>query len=203
MSDKKLKFQEIYSIFHPKVLHYLTRLVGESDAEDLTQEVFIKISRSLEGFRGESSLSTWIYRVATNAALDKQRSTSFQSRRGELSTEEKETETAEKDLWTGQKIIPLDQQLIRKEMNQCIRDFIFRLPANYRAVVILSEIEGFKNREIAEILGTSLDTVKIRLNRARAQLKKEFETHCSFYHDERNVFSCDLKTALRDFKKST
>lgn len=203
MGDGKLNFQDIYGTFHPKILHYLTRLVGGREAEDLTQEVFIKVSRALEEFRGESSVSTWIYRIATNAALDTQRSPSFQRTAGDLSTEEREAETADKDVWTGQKIIPLDRQLIRKEMNECIRDFIFRLPPDYRAVVVLREIEGFKNREVAEIIGVSLDTVKMRLHRAKALLKKQFEAHCSFYRDERNVFSCDLKTALRGFKEST
>ncbi|MEJ2183819.1 MAG: sigma-70 family RNA polymerase sigma factor [Nitrospirota bacterium] len=203
MSDTELNFQDIYSTFHPKMLHYLTRLVGEREAEDLTQEVFMKVNQALEGFRGESSFSTWIYRIATNAALDRQRSPSFQRTVRDRSTEERAAETADMDVWTGQKMISFDRQLIRTEMNECIRDFIFRLPADYRTVVILKEIEGFKNREVAEILGVSLDTVKIRLHRARARLKREFEAHCSFYRDERNVFSCDLKTALRDFKEST
>jgi RNA polymerase sigma-70 factor (ECF subfamily) len=203
MSDGKLNFQDIYNAYHARILRYLKRLVGEREAEDLTQEVFIKVSGALEGFRGESSVSTWIYRIATNAAMDRQRSPSFQRAAGDLSTEEREAEAADKNVWTGQKIIALDRQLIRKEMNECIRDFIFRLPSDYRTVVILREIEGFKSRETAEILGISLDAVKIRLHRARVLLKKEFEAHCNFYRDERNVFSCDLKTALRDFKKST
>ena len=198
-----MNFQDIYNAFHPKILRYLRRLVGELEAEDLTQEVFIKVSGALEGFRSESSLSTWIYQIATNAALDRQRSPYFQRMIRDRSAEEREEETPDTDAWTGQKIIPLDQQLIRKEMNECIRDFIFQLPVDYKTVVVLSELEGFKNREIAEILGVSLDTVKMRLHRARALLKKEFESHCTFYRDERNVLSCDLKTALRNLKKST
>ena len=69
-------------------------------------------------------------------------------------------------------------------MNACIREFIERLPPNYKMVMVLSELEGFKNDEIAEILGLSLDTVKIRLHRAREKLRKELEAGCSFYRDE-------------------
>ena len=72
----ELEFEEIYTDFRPKVQRYLTRMVGEHEAEDLTQEVFIKISRALDAFRGESQLSTWVYRIATNAALDRLRASS-------------------------------------------------------------------------------------------------------------------------------
>jgi RNA polymerase sigma-70 factor, ECF subfamily len=78
-------------------------------------------------------------------------------------------------------------------MNSCIRNFIENLQENYRTVVILSELEGLKNKEIAEILNVSLDTVKIRLHRARTQLRKKLESNCNFYRDEQNELSCDLK----------
>jgi len=154
-------------------------------------------------FRGESQLSTWIYRIATNAALDRLRSPSFrqtvQKRVANDSIALGEIEPSDKDVWTGEKTPSLETSLIRKEMNECIRNFVENLPTDYRTVVVLSELEGLKNNEIAKILGVSLDTVKIRLHRARAKLKKELETHCSFYRDERNELACDLKTAFREF----
>jgi RNA polymerase sigma-70 factor (ECF subfamily) len=64
------EFPAIYAAYFPKVVGYLRKLVGDADAEDVAQETFAKISRSLDGFRGESQLSTWIFRIATNAALD-------------------------------------------------------------------------------------------------------------------------------------
>lgn len=69
-------FQAIHDEYRPKIVRYLSRLVGESEAEDLGQEVFIKVGKALQGFQGKSSLSTWIYRIATNAALDRLRSRS-------------------------------------------------------------------------------------------------------------------------------
>lgn len=87
-------------------------------------------------------------------------------------------------------------------MNKCIRNVINKLPEDYRTVIVLGELEELKNHEIAEILQVSLDTVKIRLHRARAKLKKELENLCCFYRDERNVLSCDLKSAIKQFKES-
>jgi len=204
MSDNVLEFQKIYDTFQPKIHRYLTRLVGEHEAEDLTQEVFIKVSQGLKNFRGESQLSTWIYRIATNIAFDRLRNPSFQQlvqkRLSSDSTAEDKIST-ENVVWTSERTPSIDQQLIRKEMNECIQNFIEKLPENYRTVLVLSELEGLKNREIAEILQVSLDTVKIRLHRARAKLKKELEIHCSFYRDERNELACDLKSAFEEFQK--
>jgi RNA polymerase sigma-70 factor (ECF subfamily) len=80
-------------------------------------------------------------------------------------------------------------------MNSCIREYIEQLPEDYRAVLVLSEVEGLKNLEIAEILGVSLYTVKIRLHRARARLKERLGSHCNFYLDERSELACDRKEA--------
>jgi RNA polymerase sigma-70 factor (ECF subfamily) len=198
---EKLEFQTIYGTFRPRIFRYLKRLAGKHEAEDLTQEVFIKISQALKNFRDECQLSTWIYRIAANAALDKMRSPSFRQTAQKCSlsdlTEGGEREFEDKDAWTGEKPPSVETSLSRKEMNECIRDVIEDLPASYRAVVILSELEGFKNSEIAEILGVTPDTVKIRLHRARIKLKKSLQANCSFYRDERNEFACDLKGDIK------
>ena len=206
MNDSELEFQKLYDAFQPRILRYLIRLVGENEAEDVTQETFVRVSQALENFRGESKLSTWLYRIATNAALDRLRSPSFQriaqKKLSDDSIEKSEVEAGDKDIRTGEKAPSVEQQFVRKEMNKCIRDFIEELQENYRTAVVLSELEGLKNTEIAEVLGVSLDTIKIRLHRARAKLKKELETHCDFYRDEGNEFACDLKTAFKEFRKT-
>ncbi len=191
------EFQQIYKTFQPIIVRYLSRLVGRHEAEDLTQEVFIKVSQALESFRGESKLSTWIYKIATNAAFDHQRDPSFARKK---QTTVLNISTPEMEIEIEDKRPSVEKSLIRKEMNQCIRNFIENLPSDYRTVVVLSELEGLKNKEIAEILGITLETVKIRLHRARTRLRKELETHCNFYRDERNVFSCDLKSALKEYR---
>jgi RNA polymerase sigma-70 factor (ECF subfamily) len=86
-------------------------------------------------------------------------------------------------------------------MNDCIKGVVDGLPENYRTVLILSDLEELTNNEIAEVLDISLETVKIRLHRARTRLKKELEHHCSFYKDERNELACDRKVPSLKFLK--
>ncbi len=204
MTGDELQFQKIHDAYRPKIVRYLARLLGGRDAEDVAQEVFVKVSEGLNTFRGESQLSTWIYRIATNAALDKLRSPSFRQK-GQTSLSEEPTaenivEIVDRETWTGEKKPSLETSLIRKEMNECIRGIVENLPRNYRTVIVLSELEGFKDDEIAEILGVSIQAAKIRLHRARARLKKELEIHCHFYRDERNEFSCDRKESTESKK---
>lgn len=107
-----------------------------------------------------------------------------------------------RDLRMEESTPAVDQELIRKEMNQCIRNFIEALPGDYRTVIVLSEVEGLKDQEVAEILGVTLSTVKIRLHRARERLRGELATHCSFHRDERGELACDLKSAFEAFRRS-
>lgn len=195
MTKGELQFRKIHDMFRPKIHRYLIRLVGEHEADDLTQEVFIKVHQNLKDFRGESQLSTWIYKIATNTAFDKLRSPAFKkivSRSLIVSQDEKENVLNEEvDVWTGQKSSSIEETFIREEMWECIREFVEKLPQNYRSVVLLSDLEGFKDKEIADILNITLRTVKIRLHRGRSQLKKEFESHCGWYRDARNKILWD------------
>lgn len=188
-------FKEIYEEFQPKIVHYLRRLLGNQDAEDIAQEVFAKVSRGLESFKGQSKLSTWIYRVATNTAIDKLRSAPFKrsceniSLIGETTVEDRIDSIGDTDP-------PIDRKVIRKEMSQCVREYIDRLSPDHRTVLVLSELEVFKNREIADILEISLENVKVRLHRARASLKKELDDGCEFYQNEEGTLACDRKPIL-------
>jgi RNA polymerase sigma-70 factor, ECF subfamily len=87
----------------------------------------------------------------------------------------------------------IEHTLVRREMNDCIDEFIARLPPSYRSILILSEQEELTNQEIADALGLTLETVKIRLHRARARLRKELGSGCDFYRDDRNEFACEPK----------
>jgi len=200
--DPELRFQQVYDEYHAKIFRYLTRIVGQSEAEDLTQEVFVKVGQSLETFRGESQLSTWIYRIATNAALDRLRQPSVRHGGEKLLPVEAIAEIkADADIQTGELKASTEQRLIRSEMNGCIREIIQTLPEQYRSVIVLSELEGLKDSEIAEILGLTLQTAKMRLHRARAKLRKELAAACVFYRDEQNEFACDRKNPSRKQEK--
>lgn len=205
MNSNELEFQQIFKDYQPRILRYLTRLSGRYEAEDLLQEVFIKVESGLKNFRGDSKLSTWIYRIATNTAVDRMRNPSFKYKVNNTTSleaaQENDSEIEDRDQFSGEKVESTDQQYVRKEMNSCIRNYIENLPENYKTVVLLSELEELKNNEVAEILNLSLDTVKIRLHRARAQLRKKLESNCSFYRNEQNELSCDLRNEYEEFSK--
>jgi RNA polymerase sigma-70 factor (ECF subfamily) len=194
MTTPRLDFREVHDTLRPRVQRYLARMAGEAEAEDLAQEVFEKVSRGLEDFRGDADLSTWVYRIATNTALDRLR------RRGKPtdSVDPSSVDTiaaleADRNVWTDAIRDTLEGRVIRDEMNACIREVINRLPENYRTVMILGDLEGFSDREIAEILGLSLRNAKIRLHRARVQLRQALEKACVFYKSEDNELACDRK----------
>ena len=188
------RFEVIYASFHAKIVRYLTRLVGEAEAEDLAQETFVKVGRALEGFRGEAQLHTWVYKIATNTAFDKLRSPSLRETSQDPARVESIVGIEDVDVWAGRKRLSVEQQAIREEMSSCVRDVILRLPDNYRTAIVLSDLEGFKDSEIAEILGLTLSATKIRLHRARSRLKHELSNCCVFYRNEEDELACDRKT---------
>jgi RNA polymerase sigma-70 factor (ECF subfamily) len=114
--------------------------------------------------------------------------------------EKGEAEFDVKNVWTGEKLPSSEQELVRKQMNECIKDFIEKLPENYRTVLVLSELQVISNREIAEILGVTVGTVKIRLHRAREKLKEELLAHCDSYWIEENEFVPDLNHIFEEFR---
>ena len=188
-------FQNIYDEFYEKIRHYVGRLAGEAQTEDLTQEVFVKANKGLADFHGKSKLSTWIYRIATNTCLDKLRSKAHrQDRQSEsLSDDEGRQIDVEDQKSSGARSSSVNEQVIKGEMGECITEFVDRLSPDYRAVIVLSELKDLKNQEVADIVGVSLDTVKIRLHRARAKLKQELEGGCDLYRDGENELACDRK----------
>jgi len=186
-------FQAIHASYRPRIHRYLTRLVGPIEAEDLTQEVFVRVNRGLPGFKGASTLSTWIYRIATNVATDRLRSRSFQETRSAKAISPHVGSAEETDALPDQKNRSVERQLMQEQMSSCVHDFINTLPENYRAVVILSDIEELTNQEISEVLELTLDTVKIRLHRGREKLKEKLRNGCSFERDEEDILVCDPK----------
>jgi RNA polymerase sigma-70 factor (ECF subfamily) len=192
--DSEHDFRRLYAEYQPRIRRYLARIVGEHDAEDLTQTVFLKVSQALKDFRRESALSTWIYRIAANTAVDWMRSAAFKQAIQQVpldapSGEERAVQAG----WRHAQPPVADQMLIRREMNRCIRQVVEELPEHDREVILLSEFEGLTNTDIADILDVSLATVKIRLHRARGRLKQALDAGCTLYHDERQGLACDQK----------
>ena len=190
--SSKFQLSEIYQQFHAPLVRFLARMVSSQEAEDLAQEVFSKIAKNLDEFEGRAELSTWIYRIATNTALDRLR-----SRKGRLVEIPLMDEIDRAHSPGGPPVKPGNDPLARvidSEMNACIRQQVDKLPQKYRTVMVLSSMEELQNGEIADILEISLEAVKMRLHRGRAMLKEILENECRFYHNaDSGALACDRK----------
>jgi len=185
-------FNKIYNEYYPIVLRYLTKIVGENDSEDVAQDVFDKVHRNIGKFQGKSKLSTWLYRIATNTAIDRTRSAAYRYNKKKIAIEEGTVPDAQLSL-ENRNPPSTDQVVIQKEMRDCINEYIEALPPDYRTVIVLSDLEGLANQEIAEILDITVENVKVRLHRARAKLKTVLDDACNFYYTGQNTLACDRK----------
>ena len=166
------------------LLRYLRRYVGErAVAEDLLQETLIRIAGGLQGFAGRASLKTWAFSIATRVAADYFRQPSM---RVHIVDVDESVESPADDR-------AADQQLVIDEMNACVRQVIDSLPEDYRAALVLHDLEGMTAEQTAEIMGCALPTAKIRIHRARLRLRDALQQECSFYRDRDNVLRCDRK----------
>jgi RNA polymerase sigma-70 factor, ECF subfamily len=186
-----LSIEQLHRDHSDRIRQYLTRLVGTTDAEDLEQAVFEKAQRAIGTFRGDSRVLTWLYRIATNVAIDRLRS----AERG--ATLELDDDTAraldEDGTADATQDRSLDGEVDRAKMRACILRVVEQLPASQRAVILLGELRGLSDREMADALGISLGAAKIRLHRARRVLKTALERACTFDRDEQNEFACAPK----------
>ena len=179
IADLKAGSEEAFGIliaqYHQPLYSLIARSLDDpADAADITQEVFIKVFRSIRNFHGDSSLRTWLYRIALHEASNQRRWWSRHKRR-EITLDTPPSES-EEDAPTLAMILadghgtPLDhaeQGELRASVEQALRE----LPEAFRTVVVLREIEGFAYEEIAEVLGVNLGTVKSRLTRGRHLLR--------------------------------
>jgi RNA polymerase sigma-70 factor (ECF subfamily) len=191
-------FQRIYDANHDDVRRFLARTAGPQEADDLAQIVFAKAARALPKFRGDAQVSTWLYRIAANVASDWLRGRSTLEAKATIQLPDA-LEDVTYDFGVSavsqEKQTSPEQELMRDEMGDCIRQLIGELPEKLRTVLVLGELAGFKDDEVAHTLGISRSNAKVRLHRARAQLKKALEAHCDFSRNEDNEFVCEPKYA--------
>jgi len=209
MKNSILALEQIYIEYYPRIHRYLIRMIGPKEAEDLAQEVFIKAGCALDTFHHESRLSTWLYRIATNTALDRMREPSYrreipvdpevcgmgENDSGKLAGAEMDSETS--------RLPTMEEKILREAGNESLQDIICRLPDRYLAPLVLSQMEDLRNQEIAEILGLSPAVLKGRLQRGRARLKKELLKACQIPCDERNEKTCDPKEMVDEKNKQS
>ncbi len=164
-------FKELVTQFQHKVYNTaLGLLQHETDAEDIAQEVFIQVYRSIHQFKGESLLSTWIYRITTTKSLDHLRSKKRKKRFGFVSNLFGDNNQPVHD--QGDFNHPGVQQERKEDAAQLFK-LVNELPENQRTAFLLSKVEELSYREIADILNTSEPAVDSLLQRAKQNLRKK------------------------------
>jgi len=168
-------FDRIVLIHKKFVFNLCYRLLGDyDDADDCAQEVFIKIHRTLKGFRFESSFRTWLYRVAVNTCKNRIKSLEHRIGMRKVRLDMSNRSDSERVDIVDHGQSPADE-LKRKEIGRLIQDAVAKLPAEQRLVVVLRDMNGRSYEEIAEITGLRLGTVKSKLSRARLRLRQLLE----------------------------
>ena len=181
-----MDFWEIYDQHYLRVKKLIMVLArDEWAAEDLTQETFARVQDHLTDLKDPANLSSWIFRIAYNLCQDHFR------KKGRLVTsddpDQVERGSAEEN--------SLQKMFEQRQMGACVQEEVDRLPESLRTVIVLSDMAEFNHREIADLLGITVDNAKVRLHRARKRLKELLEQKCMFETDERSVFVCEPKDA--------
>ena len=167
-------FETLVARFQGRVYRLACRLAGgEGEAEDVLQETFLQVYRGLPSFRSEARFSTWLYRIATNAALMQNR------RRGRRPTEPLDAYAPRFDAEGGHLLreqdlavaARADEMLDRQRLAEQAREGIARLPEIYRTAFVLRDLEEMSTAEVAAVLGIDAAAVRQRVHRARLQLR--------------------------------
>ncbi|MCA1633735.1 MAG: sigma-70 family RNA polymerase sigma factor [Acidobacteria bacterium] len=171
LAGREESFEELVRRYQRPIVAYVYRMIGDYDlALDQTQEVFIRIYNSLERYRPEFKFSTWIYRIAHNAAIDHLRR-SDSSRTEDLEVAGEGGQTFQKPLASNAPTP--EQESERGERRAEIEEVIRHLPPAYRELIVLRHAHDFSYDEIAEVTGLPLGTVKNRIFRAREAMRAQ------------------------------
>jgi len=193
MEGDELEVKNVSVIFegdYQRIFRYIMSMIRDTtEAEDLTQETFLRAYRRRDSLRDEGAQTTWLYRIATHVCLDRLRQYARRAPK-ESEIDLDEMDVAEPDTPS------LQQEIERDEMSECVQSYLNNLSDSYRAAILLHDMHELTAPEIAQLLGLSLDTVKIRLHRARNKLRIALQAGCEFSYDERNVLTCESKDRL-------
>jgi len=156
------------------VYRVVRRLLDDPrDAEEVAQDVFLTVARKIETFRGEAAFSSWLYRIAMNAAY--QRLRARRARPAEVPLEPLLPVFDDRGRFAGPVVdwsAQLEDPAVATEARAALEQGLARLPEDYRVVVLLRDVEGLSNEDVAGILGLSVLAVKSRLHRARLALRR-------------------------------
>ncbi|MBE7026745.1 MAG: sigma-70 family RNA polymerase sigma factor [Ruminococcaceae bacterium] len=165
-------FEQLIAPYMQSVVNHAYMMLGDKeDACDMAQEAFVKAFVSVKSFGGQSSFKTWLFKIATNVCLDFLRKKKRRPNVLSLTIEGEDTNAVMSDVADTQ--FSPDTILESNELKDAIIKAINSLDAEYRAAIVLRELEGMDYKSISKVLGVSLGTVKSRINRARLQLREK------------------------------
>jgi RNA polymerase sigma-70 factor, ECF subfamily len=168
-SGEEAAYAELVTDHQRMVVQLAVNLLGDRDeALDLSQEVFLKVFRTIHRFRGQSSLRTWIYRIAVNQARNRHR---FWRRRHRADQVSLDAHVAAHGEFLSGGLSRPDRVLDQKELANRLQRALDHLPFDQRTAIVLREVDGLSYEEIAFSLGVAIGTVKSRLTRARQALR--------------------------------
>jgi RNA polymerase sigma-70 factor, ECF subfamily len=186
--ETSLDLARVYEAYHDRVFAYVASLIGRDEADDVAQDVFVKIGRSLGTLEDRAKLTSWIYAITINTVRDRARTLSTRTDRPSgvpgFAREEREGDEPLSRVPDGTSRTP-EEIAIRNEMVACYLDYVKQLPPDYYEVYVLREFESLSNEDIARRLALNVGTVKIRLHRARTELNEVLRRNCRCYHNER------------------
>jgi RNA polymerase sigma-70 factor (ECF subfamily) len=177
-ANEDAAYDELVRIYNASIFHVAYRMLGDTgEASDVVQEIFLKVFRNIGNFRSEASLKTWIFKIAFSEILNRLRWWKTRHRSSTVSLDEQPN-------GNGRHHVPdsyptPEQVLVNKERERAIQQALVKLSSDHRSIIVLRDIEGFSYTEIAEVLGISIGTVKSRVARARAELKKSLMRYLS------------------------
>ncbi len=185
----------VFETYRDRIYRYALRLVRDpAEADDLVQDTFMRAHTRMASLRDPSAAGTWLFRIATNLAHDRFRSASSSGGRiRSLDRPAEEGRPPASAQLADEEAPRIDEVIEKEEMSECVRDYIDGLPDDYRAVLLLKDLQGLTNPEIAEMLECSVATVKIRLHRARRKLKAVLEAGCQLETDALGTVGCEPK----------
>lgn len=178
---------DLFTAYHDRICRYIAGMIRDpTEAEDLTQETFLRAHCRQDALRDSKAARGWLYRIATNVCLDRLRQRARQvAAGGEGDLEDAHSAVLEAP--------SAQEQTERAETSACVQRCLDYLPDSYRAVILLYEAHGLTAVEIAELLGVSVATIKIRLHRARQRLQEIMEIGCMVSESNRGVPCCEAK----------
>jgi len=173
--------EDLVAAYGDRASRLANRITGNAqDAEEAVQDAFLSAIRKIDSFRGESAFRSWLYRIVANASYQSCRG---RRRRGAEVSLDKLLPVFDEH---GRHLAPVadwsmivDDQARQAELRMVLSTAIEELPADYRAIVLLHDVEGLSHQEVAETLGHTTLSAKARLHRARLFLRKQLETHLS------------------------